>query len=391
VPAEWRSNHALTALFGLTAGVAAERKVTSLDATRNMTQVVDATPLLPADKSGNSRSRESPLLLCLGELRSERPVLKKERDMKLSILNLRLVGVAAAAFVSAQTANAQTVALVTINQQALFFNQINDGAKQAADKAGAKLVIFNANNVAAAQNSAIEDYIAQKVDGIVLVAIDVNGVKPAVTAAKNAGIPVVAIDARIPDGDNAAFIGVDNKGAGEQIGKYFADYAKNKMGGSAKVGIVGALNSFIQNQRLDGFKTAAQADSGVKFLDTVDGQNIQDVALTAAENLMTANPDMNALYATGEPALVGAISAVTSQQRTDKVKVFGWDLTAQAIKGIDDGWIVAVVQQDPFQEGVAGVETVLKIKKGEKVNPSIDIPVTIVTKDNVDKFRGLFK
>jgi ribose transport system substrate-binding protein len=310
--------------------------------------------------------------------------------MRLSMTRLGLIGVAATAFLSAQAANAQTVALVTINQQALFFNQINDGAKQAADKAGAKLVIFNANNVAAAQNSAIEDYIAQKVDGIVLVAIDVNGVKPAVTAAKNAGIPVVAIDARIPDGDNAAFIGVDNKGAGEQIGKYFADYAKTTMGGSAKVGIVGALNSFIQNQRLDGFKAAAGA-SGAKFLDTVDGQNIQDVALTAAENLMTANPDMNALYATGEPALVGAISAVTSQQATGKVKVFGWDLTAQAIKGIDDGWIVAVVQQDPFQEGVAGVETVLKIKKGEKVNPSIDIPITIVTKENVDKFRSLFK
>ena len=126
--------------------------------------------------------------------------------------------------------SATTVALVTINQQALFFNQINDGAKQAADKAGAKLVIFNANNQAAAQNSAIEDYIAQKVDGIVLVAIDVNGVKPAITAAKKAGIPVVAIDARIPDGDNAAFIGVDNKGAGEEIGKYFADYVKEQDG-----------------------------------------------------------------------------------------------------------------------------------------------------------------
>jgi ribose transport system substrate-binding protein len=313
-----------------------------------------------------------------------------ECDMKSTIKGLGVIALAAVALGMA-AAKAQTVALVTINQQALFFNQINDGAKQAADKAGAKLVIFNANNNAAAQNSAIEDYIAQKVDGIVLIAIDVNGVKPAVTAAKKAGIPVVAIDARIPDGDNAAFIGVDNKGAGEEIGKYFADYVKNTMGGSAKVGIVGALNSFIQNQRLDGFKSAAQTVPGVKFLDTVDGQNIQDVALTAAENLMTANPDMSALYATGEPALVGAISAVTSQQRTDKVKVFGWDLTAQAIKGIDEGWIVAVVQQDPFQEGVAGVETVLKIKKGEKVNPSIDIPVTIVTKENVDKFRSLFK
>ena len=296
-----------------------------------------------------------------------------------------------ATILMASAASAATVALVTINQQALFFNQINDGAKQAADKAGAKLVIFNANNQPAAQNSAIEDYITQKVDGIVLVAIDVNGVKPAISDAKKAGIPVVAIDARIPDGDNAAFIGVDNKGAGEQIGKFFADYVKTKLGGSAKVGVVGALNSFIQNQRLDGFKGAAAAGGGVKFLDTVDGQNVQDVALTAAENLMTANPDMNALYATGEPALIGAISAVSSQKMTDKVKVFGWDLTAQAIKGIDEGWIVAVVQQDPFQEGVAGVDAILKLKAGEKINPSIDIPVTIVTKENVDKFRGLFK
>ena len=311
--------------------------------------------------------------------------------MTRTIARWALATALAAAAIGATQASAETVALVTINQQALFFNQINDGAKQAADKAGAKLVIFNANNQAAAQNSAIEDYIAQKVDGIVLVAIDVNGVKPAITAAKKAGIPVVAIDARIPDGDNAAFIGVDNKGAGEEIGKYFVDYVKNKMGGAAKVGIVGALNSFIQNQRLDGFKAAAKGVPGIKFLDTVDGQNVQDIALTAAENLMTANPDMTALYATGEPALVGAISAVTSQQRTDKVKVFGWDLTAQAIKGIDEGWIVAVVQQDPFQEGVAGVETILKLKKGEKVNPSIDIPVTIVTKENVDKFRSLFK
>lgn len=286
----------------------------------------------------------------------------------------------------------ETIALVTINEQALFFNQINDGAQSAADKNGVKLVIFNANNKPDAQNTAIEDYITQKVDGIVLVAIDVNGVKPAITDAKNAGIPVVAIDARIPDGDNAAFIGVDNEGAGADIGKFFVDYVKSSMGGSAKIGVIGALNSFIQNQRLDGFKKAVQDSSAnITFLDTVDGQNVQDIALTAGENLMTANPDMNALYATGEPALIGAISAVTSQQMTDKVKVFGWDLTAQAIKGIDDGWIVAVVQQDPYQEGVAGVESILKIKKGETVPASIDIPVTIVTKDNVDKFRDLFK
>ncbi len=301
-----------------------------------------------------------------------------------------LLGTAAFAAIGLAPALAAdaTIALVTINQQALFFNQINDGAQSAADKAGAKLVIFNANNQPTAQNTAMENYITQKVDGIILVAIDVNGVKPAITAAKAAGIPVVAIDARIPDGDNAAFIGVDNEGAGGEIGKFFVDWVKAN-GGTAKVGVVGALNSFIQNQRLDGFKKAV--GGAATFLDTVDGQNVQDVAMTAAENLMTANPDMTAIYATGEPALVGAIAAVDSQKATGKVKVFGWDLTAQAVKGIDDGWIVAVVQQDPYQEGVAGVDTILKIKKGEKVEASIDIPVTIVTKANVDKFRDMFK
>jgi ribose transport system substrate-binding protein len=303
-------------------------------------------------------------------------------------------GIAAAAIFAAMTAaaDAATYALVTINQQALFFNQINDGAKKAADAAGAELVIFNANNVPAAQNDAIETYITQKVDGIILVAIDVNGVKPAVTAAKAAGIPVIAIDAQIPDGDNISFIGVDNTKAGEDIGKHYAEYVKANMAGTAKVGIIGALNSFIQNQRLDGFKKAV-TDSGlsVTVTDTVDGQNVQDVALGAAENLMTANPDMTTIYATGEPQLIGAVSAVESQGRQSDVKVFGWDLTAQAVKGIDEGWVAAVVQQDPAGEGQAAVEALVKLGKGEKIEPIINIPIAIVTKENVDQFRGMFK
>lgn len=307
------------------------------------------------------------------------------------------VGTAALCFAAALGApafgeGAPTFALVNINQQALFFNQINDGAQKAADAAGAKLIIFNANNVPSAQNDAIENYITQKVDGIILVAIDVNGVKPAITAAKAAGIPVIAIDAQIPNGDNVAFVGVDNTKAGAEIGKFYADFVKANMGGKAKVGVVGALNSFIQNQRLDGFKQAIK-DSGldIKFLDTVDGQNVQEQALSASENLMTANPDMNTLYATGEPALLGAVSAVNSQDRKAAIKVFGWDLTKQAVQGIDEGWVTAVVQQDPAGEGKAAVDALVKLKKGEKIDSIINVPVTIVTKENVEQFRGLFK
>lgn len=302
-----------------------------------------------------------------------------------------LLGTAATlAATSAAAQEGKTFALVQINQQALFFNQMNEGAQAAADAAGVELVIFNANNDPAAQNSAIETYIQQGVDGLAVVAIDVNGIMPAVEQAAAAGIPVVAIDAILPgDGPHQAQIGVDNAAAGAELGKVFADWAT--ANGGAKIGIVGALNSFIQNVRLDGFTGALEGVEGIVMADTVDGQNVQDVALAAAENLMTANPDMTAIYATGEPALLGAVAAVESQGRQADVKVFGWDLTASAIAGIDAGYVEAVIQQDPAGMGAAAIEALVTLSDGGTVERDIAVPVTIVTKDNVDDFRAMFE
>lgn len=284
-----------------------------------------------------------------------------------------------------------TIALVQINQQALFFTQMNEGAQAKADELGAELVIFNANNDPAAQNNAIETYIAQRVDGLVVVAIDVNGIMPAVEAAAQAGIPVVAVDAILPEGPQLSQVGVDNEAAGKLIGEHFLKVKDAAMGGTAKLGVVGALNSFIQNVRQRGFESVVAKAPGVTMAGVVDGRNIQDNAMSAAETLMTANPDLTAIYATGEPALLGAVAAVESQGRQDSVKVVGWDLTASAIKGIDAGYVVGVVQQDPAGMGAAAVEAAVKATKGEQVAKAISIPVTIVTKDNVDPYRAVFK
>ena len=291
----------------------------------------------------------------------------------------------------ATAADKPTFALIQINQQALFFTQMNEGAKKAADAAGANLVIFNANNDPAAQNNAIETYIQQKVNGLIVVAIDTNGIMPAVKAADAAGIPVVAIDAKLPAGPQKAQIGVDNEGAGKLIGEYFTKYVKDKMGGKAKLGIVGALNSTIQNVRQKGFENVVKTASGVAMAGVVDGRNTQDNALAAAENLITANPDLSAIYATGEPALLGAVAAVESQGKKGQVKIVGWDLTASAIKGIDAGYVVGVIQQDPSGMGASAVKALSKIHAGGTVEKIISVPVTIVTKDNVDPYRAVFK
>lgn len=313
--------------------------------------------------------------------------------MSINRRKIMLSAAGAALALSIGTAQAQekTIALVQINQQALFFTQMNEGAQKAADAAGVKLVIFNANNDPAAQNNAIETYIQQKVDGIVVVAIDTNGIMAAVNAAAAAGIPVTAVDAVLPAGPQKAQIGVDNEGAGKAMGEFFNKYVADSMGGKAKLGVVGALNSTIQNIRQKGFEDVVKTNAGVANAGVVDGRNVQDSALSAAESLITANPDLNAIYATGEPALLGAVAAVESQGKQDQIKVFGWDLTAQAIKGIDAGYVVGVVQQDPAGMGAAAVDALVKITKGDTVPATIPVPITIVTKDNVEPYRAVFK
>ncbi|EOY9164819.1 substrate-binding domain-containing protein [Klebsiella quasipneumoniae] len=310
---------------------------------------------------------------------------------KLRLLAVATTMLASMSFISAASAAGPTYALVQINQQALFFNLMNKGAQDAAKASGKDLVIFNSNDNPVAQNDAIENYIQQGVKGILVAAIDVNGIMPAVKEAAAANIPVIAIDAVLPAGPQAAQVGVDNIEGGRIIGKYFVDYVQKEMGGKARVGIVGALNSAIQNQRQKGFEETLKSNPNITIANVVDGQNVQDKAMTAAENLITGNPDLTAIYATGEPALLGAIAAVENQGRQKDITVFGWDLTAKAISGIDDGYVTAVLQQDPEKMGAEALNALNSITSGKTVPKTILVPATVVTKANVDAYRPLFK
>ena len=309
---------------------------------------------------------------------------------KLRLLAVATTMLASMSFISAASAAGPTYALVQINQQALFFNLMNKGAQDAAKASGKDLVIFNSNDNPVAQNDAIENYIQQGVKGILVAAIDVNGIMPAVKAAA-ANIPVIAIDAVLPAGPQAAQVGVDNIEGGRIIGQYFVDYVQKEMGGRARLGIVGALNSAIQNQRQKGFEETLKSNPKITIANVVDGQNVQDKAMTAAENLITGNPDLTAIYATGEPALLGAIAAVENRGRQKDIKVFGWDLTAKAISGIDGGYVTAVLQQDPEKMGAEALNALNSITLGKTVPKTILVPATVVTKANVDSYRPLFK
>jgi ribose transport system substrate-binding protein len=275
------------------------------------------------------------------------------------------------------------VGMTQINQTAAFFTQMNEGAQTAATVAGCELTIANANNDSAKQNSDIENFVTQGVTGLIVVAIDVNGVLPAVKAARDKGIKVVAIDAKLTEGSVDTFVGVDNEKAGKEAADWMIqkDLVKGK-----RYGVVDAKNSFIQNQREDSFRKAVDA-AGATYTQSVSGDNVQEKAATAAQNLVTAQPNLDFVYTTGEPATVGATSSLSASGKT---RIVGWDLTKEVIAGLDSGLVTAVIQQNPKQEGVEAINELKAILGGASPKGFIDVPITIVTKDNVAPYRATF-
>ncbi|MFX3617442.1 MAG: substrate-binding domain-containing protein [Sporolactobacillus sp.] len=292
---------------------------------------------------------------------------------------------------SSGTSKKLTIGFVTINQEAYFFTESIRGAQAQAKKMGAKLVVQDPNNDPVKQNNEIEDLVNQKVDAIIVDSIDTKGVVPAMKEAAKAHIPVISIDAIVKSSAVSTQIGVDNAQSSQELGNYVNKYVKANMKKPAKLGVVGALNSFIQVIRQNAFLDTVKKIPKLKVVNIVDGKNVQQTAMTAAENLMTGHSEMNIAFASGEPALIGLASAVKSQHEEKKLTVFGWDLSKQAIEGIDQGWVKAVVQQHPEKFGSEGVKAAVKLAKKQKVAKTINVPVTIVTKDNVNQFKHLFK
>lgn len=273
------------------------------------------------------------------------------------------------------------VGLVTINLQALFFNQINTAAQKVADASGVDLQIISGNDDSVTQANAFDNLIASGVDAIIVDAIDTDGIKPSIVKADAAGIPVVAVDATVDDPAVSTQVGTANEQGGEQIGETLAGLANN----TGTVGIVGALNSTIQLERQKGFTDTVSA-AGMTVGTVVDGRNIQENAQSAAENLLTGNPDMKYVYATGEPALIGLVAAVNSQSAQDRIEAVGWDLSDQAVTALNAGWLKGVVQQNTFEFGYEAMNSAIDLACGRTAPADIPVPTQIVTPDNVDDY-----
>ena len=278
-------------------------------------------------------------------------------------------------------------------QQDQFFRTIEIGMEAAAKAAGATLLEANSENKVEKEASLIDTYIARKVDAIVISPLSTTASEPAIKRAVDAGIKVVTYNSAV-DGDLAAsYLNSSQRDLGSTTGKAAAAYIKEKLGGKAKLATLEfkALIPEVSADRVDSFLEAVKAGGDIDVVAQQDAW-LAEKAVAVAGDIITANPDLQVIYAANEGGTVGAVQAVRNAGKQGKIAVFGIDGTDQLAQMLldDDNVLQATTAQQPYVMGSLAVNAALDVLNGKPVEKKVIVPVLGLNRndpDAVKKFR----
>jgi ribose transport system substrate-binding protein len=270
-----------------------------------------------------------------------------------------------------------------------FFVQIAKGAEAKARElggAGVKVTAVSSGYDLNQQTNQMEDFIAAKVDLIVLNAADTKGIAPAVRKARAAGIVVVAVDVAAEGGVNATVMS-DNV----QAGRLAAEFLVRRLGGKGDVVIVNGPPVSAVADRVAGAEAVFKANPGIRVLsrDQNAGGNRQG-GMNVMTDLLTAHPKVGAVFAINDPSGLGAALALR-QARRDDVVVAAVDGAPDAEKALQDARsaFAATAAQDPFTMAGKAVEVGFSILQGRPApSERVLVPVSLVTRENISGYRG---
>jgi ABC-type sugar transport system substrate-binding protein len=226
----------------------------------------------------------------------------------------------------------------------------------------------------------IENMITQGVKAIAITPTSPN-VQGALDKAVKAGIKVVLIDNDIPGwSGKSSVVATDNLAGGKLAGQWLA---KQLPAGSTIAILQGRLGNPSLDDRVKGMKEGLAGAAKVVAEPATDCDETK--GLNAAQDILTANPDVAAIYGACGPPITGALQAVKAAGK--KPVVVGFDASPDEIKAIEAGTQAASVAQFPAKMGSLGIETAVAAARGETVKPTVDTGTEMVTKDNVAKFK----
>ena len=265
-----------------------------------------------------------------------------------------------------------------------FWAAVQKGAEDAGKALGVQLTVLSppAESDVPSQIAQIEDAVAKGVDGIAIAPTDPAALAPVLQKAIDAGVKVVFIDTK-GQNDGVTFIGTNN----EAGAKLAADYMCKNLQKGDKVAILqGIITQSTGKARADG-SHAGLSGCGLNIVAETPAEWDTAKAQAAMEDILTKNPDLKAVFGSNDNMALGAVEAIKNAGLTGKIMVVGFDANPNAAAAILAGDMAASVAQAPSNMGKLGVESVLKLVQGEKLDPVIDTGTQLVTKENADKFK----
>jgi len=271
-----------------------------------------------------------------------------------------------------------TLGLVLSTLNNPFFVTLRDGAQAEASKQGVTLIVMDSQNDSAKEASNIEDLVSRKVDAILVNPTDADAVVPSVKKANDAKIPVFTIDRGANGGVIVSHIASDNVAGGKMAGEYLAK-ALNEKG--KVVELEGIAGTSAARDRGKGFNEVMKNYPNIEIVARQTADFDRAKGLSVFENILTAQSEINGVFAHNDEMVLGAIQAAEAAGRTGIIFV-GFDAIDDAIKAVKDGKLAATVQQQPSVMGELGVQIAVKHLKGETVESSIPVPLKLITKEN---------
>lgn len=262
-----------------------------------------------------------------------------------------------------------------LTQQHPFYIELANAMKAEAKKDHVALNISIANQDLNKQLSDVEDFITRKVDAIIISPVDSKGVQAAIIKAEKAGIPVITVDVAAEGVPVVAHVATDNYAGGVMAGKLMGQL----LNGKGKVGIIDypALQSVVA--RVDGFKEGLAATPDVKIVSIQTGITRAE-ALTVAQNMLQAHPDLDGLFGFGDDAALAAVIAAKSA-RNDTIKIIGFDGMPEARDAVDaEKTFVAVIRQYPDQMGTKAIDAAVDHLNGKPVDKLIPVAPGVYAK-----------
>lgn len=263
-----------------------------------------------------------------------------------------------------------------------WFAEVIQGMKAAEQELGVEVKIMSSDSDVAKESDIIDNFIVQKVDAISISPQSDEASVPAFERAVAEGIPVVTWNSKVNSPESKFFVGVNNYDLGAHTGEYAVKYIQDKMGGKAKVAVVGTSKYSVGIDRVNGFLDQVKKLEGVEIVAQQDAE-FKELGLSVTESILEAHPDTQIVWCWNQGALLGALAALKGKGSTDII-LMGTDMSIDLARAMlePDSFLLAITTQQPFEIGFTSIKNAVELAKTGATANEVLVPLKTYTLDN---------